>query len=170
MLVQEGQLYWPFPFSKNSLPWVMWKHIVTRIFLLRHSRHGIIAEGEGTVDLLVLASSDRLLIMLKPGKPYQRGRISTVDLLVLTSLDQLLFILKLNFSIFTKQPIIVRVTSTVPSPSVWVPCWNYTFLFLQYTCTVTSPSLRDLCSKGQDKHRMLLSGIFRMALPKILSV
>jgi hypothetical protein len=37
-----------------------------------------------------------------------RGRISTVDLLVLASLDQLLIKLKLYFSFFTKQPMLMR--------------------------------------------------------------
>ncbi len=46
--------------------------------------------------------------LLKPGKPYWRGRLSTVDLPVLTSLDQLLFVLKSLFTNFTKQAPLMR--------------------------------------------------------------
>ncbi len=42
------------------------------------------------------------------------GRVSTVDLLVLTSLDQLVSELKILFTIFTKQPTLMR-SSTVQS-------------------------------------------------------
>jgi len=40
---------------------------------------------------------DTLMILL-PGMPYLRGRLSTLDLLVVTSLDNLLLILKTLFT------------------------------------------------------------------------
>jgi hypothetical protein len=50
----------------------------------------------------------------EPGNPYRRVRNSTIELLVLTSSNQLLLLLKVYFSFFTKQAILTR-RSTVPS-------------------------------------------------------
>ncbi len=48
--------------------------------------------------------------MYQAGNPYLRGRIGTIDLLVLASLDQMLLTLKLFILFYTKQPILMRST------------------------------------------------------------
>ncbi len=53
-------------------------------------------------------------LQVKAGKSHWRGRLSTVDLLVLTSSNQLLLILKLLFTFFTKDATLMR-RSTVLS-------------------------------------------------------
>ncbi len=53
---------------------------------------------------------------LPPGKPYWRVRISTLGLLDLTSLDLLIFTLKKYFSVFTKQPILMRRSTVLSLP------------------------------------------------------
>jgi hypothetical protein len=49
------------------------------------------------------------------------GRISTIDLLVLTSSDALILTLKKYFSYYTKQAILMRRSINEPSPSGSVP-------------------------------------------------
>jgi hypothetical protein len=49
------------------------------------------------------------------GKSYWRGRLGTVDLLVLTRLDEL-FILKILFTVFTKQPTLMRRSTLLSLP------------------------------------------------------
>jgi hypothetical protein len=58
----------------------------------------------------------------KAGKSYLRGRVSTVDLLVLASLDQLLVILKYYLRLLQNGLSEEEVNGTELSPSVNIPC------------------------------------------------
>jgi hypothetical protein len=66
-------------------------------------------------------------VTYRPGKPYLRGRISTVDLLVLISSDGLILKLKILFNLVTKQGILMR-RSTVLSLALQLgyPCFQDT--------------------------------------------
>jgi hypothetical protein len=69
--------------------------------------------------------SYRKSILIEPGKPYWRGRLSTVDLLVLTSLNQLLFTFKIFFTLFTKQGNLTRRWTVLSFPLQLVfPDWT----------------------------------------------
>jgi hypothetical protein len=62
--------------------------------------------------------------ILSPRKSYRRGQLCTVDLLVLTSLDRLLLILKTLFTPFIKQVTFnEEINCTEPSRSVGIPCF-----------------------------------------------
>ncbi len=57
---------------------------------------------------------DRLIV--RSMNPYRRGILSTVDLLVLTSLDKLILILKIIFLFFTKQASLIRRSTALSLP------------------------------------------------------
>ncbi len=92
----------------------------------------------------------RWLWWAEAGNPYWRGRISTVDLLVLTSSDQLLLMLKLyiftkwhnlmrrstvlNISFQLGFPGEIELTSLYKLFWIsWYSYWNYIFLFYKTT-------------------------------------
>ncbi len=62
-------------------------------------------------------------LILWPGNPSLRGRLSTVDLLVITSLDQLLLIMQTLCTLVRNKPPNEEVNRTEPPTSVSVPCF-----------------------------------------------
>jgi hypothetical protein len=75
--------------------------------------------------------------LISPANPNRRGRVSTVDLLVLTSSDQLLLILKMYFSFFTKQPILIRRSTVLNLPDqIGVPAPSNLLTLGLTACTI----------------------------------
>ncbi len=62
-----------------------------------------------------------LLVLLKPGKSFWKGRLSTVDLFVLTSLDQLHLTLQTLFTFHKTSYLNEEVNHTGPSRSISIP-------------------------------------------------
>ncbi len=77
----------------------------------------------------VAVNNNLSTVLKRAGKSYWRGRLSTVDLLVLTSLDQLLFAVMIFFYLCYKTSYLnEEVNCTEPSPSVSVPCSEFSYL------------------------------------------
>ncbi len=64
------------------------------------------------------------------GNPYRRRRLITLDLLVLASLDQLLLILQTLFTFYKKSCLNEVVNRTEPSPSLVFPGNSTTIPFV----------------------------------------
>jgi len=58
----------------------------------------------------------RVTVNVYTGNTYRKGRISTTDLLVLTSSDQLILVLNIPFSFFTTQAVLMRRQTVLSCP------------------------------------------------------
>jgi hypothetical protein len=79
----------------------------------KYSQSGVSQQQFANVNTTLLFDT---LMILMPGNPYLRERLSTLDLLVVTSLDNLLLILKTFFYFFTKQATLLRRSTVLRLP------------------------------------------------------
>ncbi len=82
------------------------------------------------------------------GKSYWRESLSTVDLLVPASLDQLLSLLRILFFFYKTSKLNEKVNCTQPSPSVSIACTTDQERTILSITTLRIMTLSIICSFG----------------------
>ncbi len=87
----------------------------TRHNSIQHTQHKN-AERVLMVNMRVVVMLSVIILGVRAGNPYCRGRLSTVDLLVLTGSNHLDLEMKMYFTFFTKQATLTRRSTVLSFP------------------------------------------------------